>query len=77
MTLDRATVEQMRLQAEAAIRGECLPPIADRFVALAEDWLRKDEALFVAEQFIAEMGFRYRYEEHTAALAPQPEEEKP
>ena len=71
MTLDRATVEQ-------ALASDFMPDV-DLVDAVFEDWLRKDEALAFAQEFIGAMGFAYRYEEACAALAsrPQAEEEKP
>lgn len=54
--LDRATVEEWR---DAWIVGDVNP----RGVRLAEDWLRKDEALRRAVAFIDRMDMTYRYKE--------------
>ena len=53
MALDRATVEQALNDAEVAWIRDDTAWFLDSFRLLAEDWLRKDEALRRIENFDA------------------------
>ena len=74
MTLDRATVEQML----ETIAGDSYLNARDAR-ALAEDWLRKEEALISLRALLPMygLGVSKLADRIDAALAPQTEEEKP